>query len=113
MQITNPYEVLLVKLDYLIVVADKLESNQRVQNESENNIKSSEFLFIEEVVILLNMPVSTIRHHIEKHKLPCFSATKPIRFKKIEVLKWFEDYNTNPEKFKEKPSDILKFRRNK
>jgi len=113
MQIENQYDVINEKLNYLKVAADKTEFYISVLKESKDKIKSSEFLFIEEVVILLNMPVSTIRHHIAKHKLPCFAATKPIRFRKNDVLHWFEEYNSMPNKFRDKPTDILKLRRNK
>lgn len=112
MQITNPYEEIFVKLDYLTLVVNKLISQQKTQIEISNSDKlASEFLFIEDIEILLKMPVSTIRHHIDKHNLPCYGATKPIRFKKIEVIKWFEDYSRNPEKFKAKATDILISRR--
>ena len=108
MQISNPYVELYEKLDYLTSCVNKLLIIQEKNfiPKSQNDSKS-DFIFIEDVEVFLKMPVSTIRHHIDRHQLPCYSATKPLRFKKEEVLKWFEDYSKNPNKYKKVTSNIL------
>lgn len=114
MQITNPYVELYEKLDNLASSVNKLLTLHEKKAFPKSNAENiSEFIFIEGVELLLKMPVSTIRHHIERHQLPCYSATKPLRFRKEEVLKWFEDYSRYPGKYKKSSSDILKPGRNK
>jgi hypothetical protein len=108
MQLTYSYEEFSLKLDNLQLSVDKLVLQQKIKTESTDKDKIiSVFIFIADVELLLKMPVSTIRHHIEKHRLPVYGATKPLRFKKIEVLKWFDDYSTHPEKYQNKPTDVL------
>jgi hypothetical protein len=109
MQITNPYLELYEKLDNLASSVNKLLTLQEKKIPSNQSSEIfSEFVFIEEVEILLKMPVSTIRHHIDRHALPCYGATKPLRFRREEVVKWFLEYSKDPEKFKKKPTSILK-----
>lgn len=111
MQMMNPYFEIFEKLENLSSAVNRLILLQEKKAAFTNPIEDrSEFIFIEDVESLLKMPVSTIRHHIEKHKLPCYKATKPLRFKRSEVLKWFEEYSHSPDRFKNKPTSILKQR---
>lgn len=111
MKTYNPYLEIFEKLDNLSSAVNKILSMHEKRVFSNQTMEaSSEFLFIEDVEKLLKMPISTIRHHIEKHKLPCYKATKPLRFKRSEVLKWFEEYSHSPDRFKIKPTSILKQR---
>jgi len=107
----NPYLEIFERLDSLSSAVNRLIqlSEKKLFDNLQTN-SSAEFIFIEDVEILLKMPISTIRHHIEKHKLPCYKATKPLRFKRSEVLKWFEEYSHSPDRFKNKPTSILKQR---
>lgn len=107
----NPYIELHEKLDKIATAIYKLIALQEKHPTRENfSTNFSEFIFISDVEKLLQMPTSTIRHHIEKHNLPCYKATKPLRFKRSEVLKWFEEYSHSPDRFKIKPTSILKQR---
>jgi predicted DNA-binding transcriptional regulator AlpA len=111
MQISNPYLEIFERLDNLSSAVNKLLSIHEKRVLANQHVEPiSEFLFIEDVEKLLKMPISTIRHHIEKHKLPCYKATKPLRFKRSEVIKWFEEYSHSPDRFKNKPTSILKQR---
>ena len=114
MQITNPYLELYEKLDNLAASVNKLLTRQEKDSIPQGHSEDiSAFMFIEDVERFLKMPVSTIRHHIEHHQLPCYSATKPLRFRKEEVLKWFEDYSKYPERYKKSSPNILKPIKNK
>lgn len=111
MQMMNPYLEIFEKLENLSSAVNRLILLQEKRGSFTNTAEDrSEFVFIEDVERILKMPVSTIRHHIEKHKLPCYKATKPLRFKRSEVLKWFEEYSHSPDRFKNKPTSILKQR---
>jgi len=94
------------KIQGLTHAVNKLISLQENQIFFENKETVSEFLVIEDVRDLLSMPIPTIRYHIIHNYLPCYKKTRPIRFKKSEVLQWFENF-ASQSKEKVSPSEII------
>lgn len=93
-QLNSKLDNLTIALNTLIDIQQKIVAINSIAAEP----ISSEFIFIQDVKNLLNMPIPTIRYHIAHHNFPCFSSTRPLRFKRDDVLTWFKEYTDKKKK---------------
>jgi len=61
---------------------------------------NDEFLKIGEVSKILKVPVGTLHRWKKERGLPAIKVGKALRFKKSDVLEWFESHSINGKKEK-------------
>lgn len=95
MNISNPFEAIIEKLDYLQTTVNNLVfSNEPIQsNESQRN-NLHDFINLSEASQLLHMPESTIHFHKKCNNLPYLKPGKRLLFKRQDLLNWLENYNS-------------------
>jgi len=91
MQSTNPFEIILSRLDDLHFAISGL--SVKVSKESTKQPPSPERLLdLTEAAQIVRKPVGTVRHYIHHRSLPATKIGKSYLIKLPELLKWVDDF---------------------
>jgi excisionase family DNA binding protein len=93
MQLTNPFDAIITKLDYLQNTVEEIKSSQPTKK-SETGNDEKELINLQQASLLLNMPVSTIHFHKANHQLPFLKPGKRLLFRKSELLTWLDKFSS-------------------
>ncbi len=92
MQTTNPFELIISRLDQLQMSLDII--SVRTNKESTKPTPDPERLLdLTEAAQIVRKPVGTVRHYIHHRGLPAIKVGKSYLIKKNELLNWVDDFN--------------------
>jgi excisionase family DNA binding protein len=94
MQTTNPFEIILSRLDEL-----QLSINSMSAREAKQSTKTDpeRLLDLTEAAQMVRKPVGTVRHYIHHRSLPATKIGKSYLIKLSELLSWVDEFNKKPE----------------
>jgi len=105
MQTTNPFELIISRLDELQSTVNTI--SDRAQKETAKPPADSERLLdITEAAQIVRKPVRTVRHYIHHRNLPATKIGKSYLIKLNELLTWVDDFTKKDESV-ETPSDRM------
>jgi excisionase family DNA binding protein len=91
MQTTNPFEIILSRLDQLQFSIDTI--TVRTNKESLKPATDSERLLdLIEAAQIVRKPVGTVRHYIHHRNLPATKIGKSFLIKYSELIRWVEEF---------------------
>lgn len=91
MQTTNPFEIILSRLDDLHFAISGLAV--RVAKESAKPAANAERLLdLTEAAQIVRKPVGTVRHYIHHRSLPATKIGKSYLIKLPDLLQWVDDF---------------------
>ena len=91
MQTTNPFEIILSRLDDLHFAISGL--SVKIAKESTKPPASPERLLdLTEAAQIVRKPVGTVRHYIHHRSLPATKIGKSYLIKLPDLLKWVDDF---------------------
>jgi hypothetical protein len=96
MQTNNPFELILNKLEQIQTTVDTISVNPPGQNFSEPT-DPDRIIDLPEAAKILCKPVGTVRGYIHSRNLPAKLVGKSYLIKYLELIKWFENYQTGNE----------------
>ena len=91
MQTSNPFELILNKLEQIQTTVDTISVNSPGQNSSEPT-DPNRIIDLPEAARILCKPVGTVRGYIHSRNLPGRLVGKSYLIKYQELMKWFENY---------------------
>ncbi|MEN9549088.1 MAG: hypothetical protein RIR12_1679 [Bacteroidota bacterium] len=94
MQLTNPFDAIITKLDQLQSTVEEIKSSQP-QKQASPDGEDNELINLQQASLLLNMPVSTIHFHKAHHQLPFLKPGKRLLFRKGDLLVWLNTFSSN------------------
>lgn len=93
MQTSNPFDLILDKLNQLeTTIHDLSVSQQEVRSIPESD--PNRLLNLTEAAELVRKPVGTVRHYIHSRDLPATKIGKSYLIKYAELLRWLEGFQT-------------------
>jgi hypothetical protein len=93
MQTSNPFELILNKLEQIQTTVDALSVNPSAQSLSEQT-DLERIIDLPEAARILCKPIGTVRGYIHSRNLPGKLVGKSYLIKYQELIKWFENYQT-------------------
>lgn len=105
MQTTNPFELIISRLDELQLTVNNI--SDRAQKETAKQPADPERLLdLTEAAQIVRKPVGTVRHYIHHRNLPATKIGKSYLIKFNELLSWVDDF-TKKDKTVETPGDRM------
>jgi excisionase family DNA binding protein len=95
MQTTNPFEIILSRLDELQVSINSISA--KAARESTKPANPERLLDLTEAAQIVRKPVGTVRHYIHHRNLPATKIGKSYLIKLGELLSWVDEFNKKPE----------------
>lgn len=90
MQTTNPFELILSRLDVLQSSVNGI--SERTLKETKQTTDPERLLDLTEAAQIVHRPVATIRHYIHHRSLPATKIGKSYLIKLHELLSWVNDF---------------------
>lgn len=91
MQTTNPFELILSRIEQLQISVDSLAENRKHPDPAKED-SPDRLLDLPEVALLLKKPVGTVRYYIHHRNLPAVKMGKNYVIKQSELLQWVEEF---------------------
>jgi len=92
MQTSNPFELILTKIDQLQTTVNTLsEISQKTPPQQNDN--PDRLLDLSQAADMLRKPVGTIRYYIHHRNLPAIKVGKSYVVKLPALLSWVEEFN--------------------
>jgi excisionase family DNA binding protein len=95
MQTTNPFEIILSRLDELQLSINSISA--KAAKESIKPADPERLLDLPEAAQIVRKPVGTVRHYIHHRSLPATKIGKSYLIKLGELLSWVDEFNKKPE----------------
>jgi excisionase family DNA binding protein len=95
MQTTNPFEIILSRLDELQLSINSISA--KATKESTKPTDPERLLDLTEAAQIVRKPVGTVRHYIHHRSLPATKIGKSYLIKLSELLSWVDEFNKKPE----------------
>ena len=91
MQTTNPFELILSRLDLLQSTVDNI--SQTARETTKQSTYPERLLDIPEAAQIVHKPVATVRHYIHHRNLPATKIGKSYLIKLNQLLSWVDDFD--------------------
>ena len=91
MQTTNPFELILSRLDQLQLSVNYLTDKTQKQSTKPTE-DPDRLLDLTEAAQIVRKPVGTVRHYIHSRNLPATKIGKSYLIKFAELLKWVDEF---------------------
>ena len=92
MQTTNPFELIISRLDELQTSVNSI--SERAQKEATKQTADPERLLdLTEAAQIVRKPVGTVRHYIHHRNLPATKIGKSYLIKLNALLNWVDEFN--------------------
>jgi excisionase family DNA binding protein len=106
MQSSNPFDIILARLDQLQSTVNTLsEHSQKTKETSTTN--PDRLLDLPDASQMLRKPVGTVRYYIHHRNLPATKIGKSYLIKLSELLNWFDEFNKQNNGKAEKADPML------
>jgi len=92
MQTSNPFELILTKIEQLQTTVNTLSENARKPALKQND-SPDRLLDLPEAADMLRKPVGTVRYYIHHRNLPAIKVGKSYVIKLSALLMWVEEFN--------------------
>ena len=89
----NPFDVILLKLDYLQSSVNDLTTKVARKENSAEVIDPNRLVDLPEAAKLVKKPVGTVRHYIHHRNLPAKRIGKSFIIKYSDLMAWLETFN--------------------
>jgi len=105
MQTSNPFELILSRLDQLQSTVNTLADNNQKPTTNES-FNPDRLLDLTEAAEIVRKPVGTVRHYIHHRNLPAMKVGKSYLIKLQALLEWVNEFN-NKEPLKDASDPML------
>jgi len=95
MQTTNPFEIILSRLDDLQLAINSISA--KATKENAKAADPERLLDLTEAAQIVRKPVGTVRHYIHHRGLPATKIGKSYLIKLSELLSWVDEFNKKDE----------------
>ncbi|HEU0227754.1 MAG TPA: helix-turn-helix domain-containing protein [Arachidicoccus soli] len=95
MQTSNPFELILDKLERLQTTVDIMSINAAVKKKQPVPLDPNRIIDLPEAAKILCKPVGTVRGYIHSRSLPAKLVGKSYLIKYSELMQWFETFQSN------------------
>lgn len=92
MQTSNPFELILDRLEQLQTTVHNLSVQQQDIRTASPEPDSDRLLNLPEAATLMRKPIGTVRQYIHSRNLPATKIGKSYLIKYGELLKWIESF---------------------
>jgi len=96
MNVNNPFDLILTRLDQLQTTINDLSEHQQ-ESHSTSESDPERLLNLTEAAELLRKPVGTVRHYIHTRDLPATKIGKSYLIKYGELLNWIDGFQDKKE----------------
>ena len=97
MQNTNPFDLILSRLDQLQSTINVLSSTAQKQTSSPPTPDKDRLLDLAEAAEVVRKPIGTVRHYIHHRNLPAIKIGKSYLIKLDELLVWVNGFQDKKE----------------
>ena len=105
MQTSNPFELILSRLDQLQLTVNTLADTSQKPTTTES-FNPERLLDLTEAAEIVRKPVGTVRHYIHHRNLPAMKVGKSYLIKLEALLEWVNEFNKK-EPLKDAPDPML------